>query len=172
VDGSFTSGIDNCEATSMCWNVDPDTLTGTCVSFCTGSPDDPACDDPGNSCVMNEDGLPAVCLSCCNPLGQDCGRSACIPFGDDFVCNPDAGGDAGLGEPCAFLGSCEAGLECADGDLVPDCDALGCCAAYCDTQAADPCPGAPPEVACVPWFDDPPEASCVPPSLGICVLPS
>ncbi|MFZ6186222.1 hypothetical protein ACOXH8_46435, partial [Nannocystis pusilla] len=39
--------IDSCDVGHMCWNTDPDTGEGTCVRFCSGSPDAPTCDVPG-----------------------------------------------------------------------------------------------------------------------------
>lgn len=61
VEGSPKSGVDNCDEGSMCWHVDPDTLEGTCVPFCTNLPDDPVCPD-GTACLIADFGVLAICV--------------------------------------------------------------------------------------------------------------
>jgi len=97
----------------------------------------------------------------------------CVPgWGSEFFCVFDASGDAGAaGDPCEFVNACNPGLFCASVDYVPDCEGnIGCCTPFCDLLAADPCPGAVPEVECIPWFEE----GQAPPgyeTLGVCGVP-
>lgn len=153
VEGSGTSGVDNCGIGSMCWNVGYKTNIGTCIALCGGSPDDPVCPSPATTCAILNDGVVPVCLAVCDPLLQDCADGqGCSAHDDQFVCFPDNSGEAGLfGDACEFIGDCDPGLACADGDLVDGCDAGGCCTPFCDASEVSPCPGA---LTCVPWFAD------------------
>ena len=178
---SPTSGIDDCDGTSMCWYVDEQTNEGTCVPFCLG-PDlsNPTCPDPCDYCTIQGDGLLTICLDSCDPLAQDCAAGqACYPdslFGV-FVCAPDASPEgAGIGSPCEFINVCPPGQACVNGSSVPGCDpaeAWACCVPFCAVGGADPCPGLLPGTECVPWFPEgsrPPEA-CVAAPAGVCVIP-
>ncbi len=177
VEGSGVSGIDNCEVSSMCWNVDPETNMGQCVSFCGGSEANPVCEDPGSSCSILNEGTLILCLPNCDPLLQDCPEgSGCYTTNDIFSCVPDAGGEQGaFGEGCEFLNVCDPGLFCANPEGVPDCQgSIGCCSSFCDTtdpMATANCPGAAGGQECVPWFED----GQAPPgyeNLGACLIPS
>ena len=66
-----------------------------------------------------------------------------------------------------YINACDPGLFCANPDAVPNCDANGCCAPFCDINAPD-CPDMQAGVECVPWNGelDP----CVGP-VGTCVVP-
>ena len=99
IEGNGVTGVDNCVAGAMCWDVDPRTLEGTCVAMCSGSEANPICTDPCTVCVGNAFGL---CLHKCDPVAQDCARGqACYAFNDTFACAPDASGEVGVaGDPC------------------------------------------------------------------------
>jgi hypothetical protein len=93
VEGSGVSGVDTCDVSSMCWDVDPETNEGTCIAFCSGSENAPVCDDPTTSCSIANEGVLTLCLPSCDPLSQDCpDGQACYPIDNSFVCAPDASG--------------------------------------------------------------------------------
>jgi hypothetical protein len=178
VEGSGVSGIDDCDVGAMCWEVDPETNMGTCVAMCSGSPDDPQCPGECDVCRISGEGVLIVCLPSCDPLGAPCpAGEACYPAPDGlFACLPDGSGpdEGGAGSPCYSVDGCDPGLFCSGADLVPGCEGgVGCCAPYCDTAAADPCPGAAPGVACVSWWEEgqEPMDGCNTGTLGACVLP-
>ncbi|MCX4241223.1 ribulose phosphate epimerase [Paraliomyxa miuraensis] len=169
VEGSGVSGIDSCDYGLMCWDVDPETLEGTCVPFCTGDQSNPQCPD-GLVCVLANDGILPLCLAPCDPLVQDCdGGLTCVSWADQFVCVPPfAGGVGGPGDPCEFVAACEPGLMCLAAEYVPDCMALGCCSPLCDLT--DPMPACLPGQMCLPWY----ERGMAPPgyeNVGACVVP-
>lgn len=145
VEGSGVSGIDSCELGMMCWNVDAETLTGTCLGLCIGSPNNPSCTDEGAQCSINGDGTLPVCLPICDPLvEQPCPEGeGCYPSNDQFACIPDASGPklGGLFESCEFVNGCDAGLMCANPGFVGVCEAGagGCCTSYCDVSSPE-CP--------------------------------
>lgn len=174
VEGSPNSGLDSCELGSMCWHVDAQTLAGTCVSQCAGTPDDPAC-PATTTCVRFNEAL-HLCLPTCDPLAPACAPDeVCAPNSFDanalFVCVADNSGDGGAEfEPCEFVNACDLGLACLDSALAAECDPLasGCCLTYCDLSAPT-CSGAGAE--CTPWHEDSP----APPDLenvGVCALPT
>ncbi len=176
VEGNGVSGLDDCDGTSMCWDVDVDTNEGTCVEFCIGTLENPTCRDICDQCNLSGDGSITLCLDGCDPLAQDCGPgSACYPIQDNFVCAPDASppGTA-VGDPCEFINVCPPGLACISAQALPDCqNAVGCCAPMCPVGGADPCPGLLPGTSCVPFFEDPadgPPAGCVSAEPGVCVV--
>lgn len=171
---SAVSGIDDCDGASMCWNVDPETLIGTCVPFCTGSEVAPVCANTCDACSIDGGGLPVLCLPGCDPLADDCARGEeCVPLEGHFVCSPDASGDAGaIGEPCEYVNVCDPGLVCADADSVPDCaDAVGCCVPFCDAAATDVCDALLTGTTCVPWYGEgmQPEG-CTSSIVGACIV--
>ena len=157
VDGSGVSGLDNCDIGGMCWDVDPEVLTGFCVALC--SIGDVPCPD-ANSCVIANDGALAVCLPTCDPLAQDCdGGHGCYPFrnGDtSFACVPE-GLLVEVGQQVPPM--CPPGSTDVDGALLASCDddAEVCCATFCD-PAAPVCEG---ELVCSPLEDEP--------SVGLCL---
>jgi hypothetical protein len=170
--GSGTSGIDDCEAGAMCWDVDAATNEGTCVALCTGSPMAPMC-AAGSSCVITNGGVLTLCLPGCDPLAQDCGAGqGCYFVGADFICVPDASGGQGVdGDGCEFINVCDPGLMCIDAGSVQGClgGTAGCCTPYCDiTVPGDPCPAAAEE--CVPFFD-PGMAPLGLEDVGVCAIP-
>lgn len=152
--GSGTTGIDNCEAGAMCWDVDAATNEGTCVALCTGSPAAPMC-AAGSSCVITNGGVLTLCLPGCDPLLQDCAAGqGCYLVGADFICAPDASGGQGVdGDGCEFINVCDPGLMCVDSSAVQGCGGgiAGCCSPLCDvTEPVDPCPAGLEE--CVPVY--------------------
>ncbi|MDC0719673.1 hypothetical protein [Nannocystis bainbridge] len=174
VEGTGVSGIDSCDLAHMCWNTDPDTGEGTCVKFCSGSPDAPSCDVAGTACTIVNDGVLILCLPMCDPLLQNCtGTDLCIPNPMDpnsFICVLDASGDAGQEfTPCEYANACDAGFYCLNPELATECDpmALGCCLAFCDISAPE-CAGA--NADCLPWYEE----GMAPPgfeNVGVCGLP-
>jgi hypothetical protein len=169
--GSRASGEDDCDGTSMCWDVNPRTNTGVCQPFCIGTHDEPTCTNPCDDCVQSGDGV-NLCFSACDPLLQSCDPGlACYPVLDSFVCAPVAG-DLVVGSPCEFINVCPSGTTCIDAVSVPGCAGIGCCAPYCPVGGADPCPGLLPGTSCVPWFDEPgqgPPEQCIVAPVGVCV---
>lgn len=58
---SLLTGVDNCDAGSTCYDIDPVTLVGTCVPVCTGEVAAPRCPD-GLQCEMAFSDLLPICL--------------------------------------------------------------------------------------------------------------
>ena len=165
-------GSDDCDATNVCWNaIDVEgQLIGTCFPFCTGSLDNPVCNDPGTSCRVVNDGAIAVCLPNCDPLLQECDEGlGCYWSGTSgtFQCIIVAGGIP-TGEPCGFNNDCNPGHFCADGAALEMCNGSACCATFCDlTEDPSPCGTS---YSCVPFFEE----GTAPPmyeSLGVCIIP-
>jgi hypothetical protein len=153
VEGSGVSGIDSCDVAQMCWNVDTETLTGTCVAFCTGSEEMPMCEPAGTACSISNQGVLILCLPLCNPLApDDCAADeGCYPSGDVFQCAPDASGRmGGAGDPCEFLNACDLGLMCADAATVPGCASASCCTPFCEVGDDTPCLEG---QTCVPFYE-------------------
>lgn len=173
VEGSGVSGLDNCEATAMCFNVDPETNEGTCVAMCQGSYEDPQC-SPDASCSIGAEGTLAVCIPHCDPLAADCGENqVCVPTsGDDaFSCLPGVADPLADGEACEFLNLCQSGSMCLSADAV-GCDSeVGCCTPFCNVLVGEPNPAcANPEHECLPWFEQgnpPPQLD----NVGVCGIP-
>jgi hypothetical protein len=175
VEGSGVTGIDDCDVGAMCYYVDPDTNTGTCVGMCQGSQDAPMCDD-GFLCSISNNGVLILCRRECDPLLQDCmGSAACLPANgtDGFVCIVDASGEGGApGDPCEFLNACDPGLFCASAEVVPNCmGSGGCCSEFCDLTDPVPEDGCSlMDQLCEAWFEE----AAAPPGLehvGACALP-
>lgn len=165
--GGGVSGVDNCEKSSMCWDVDPDTNEGVCISFCEGTNADATC-EPGFQCYLGR--VLSLCLPTCDPLLQDCpDGDLCAHSGDFFSCQLDYSGDEGqYGDPCESANACDPGLYCISAEYVPDCQGAGCCTPWCDTSKPLTCPGATQE--CIPWYEEGME----PPGyedVGICGIP-
>ncbi len=175
VEGSGVSGIDTCDVSSMCWDSDPETNEGTCIAFCTGSENNPVCDDPTTSCSIANEGTLILCLPSCDPLLQDCSEGqACYPIDNAFVCAPDASGeDQGAdNDACEFINGCDPGLGCVNPEIVEGCaaGAAGCCQNFCDLTAAPADQGCAGSESCEPWFEE----GNVPPGyedVGVCALP-
>ncbi len=170
VEGSGVSGIDSCVLEAMCWNVDPETRTGTCVPHCVGSPNNPLCADPTRWCSIAGDGILALCFAQCDPLDPEtCDEGeGCYGLGENFVCAPDGSSKnaGGAFEACEYLNGCAPGLQCADPDAVGECEGVsGCCTPFCNIEAGM-CPE---PTSCFAYFDE----GVAPPSyetLGLCLL--
>jgi hypothetical protein len=169
VEGNGLSGLDNCEAGAMCWNVNSETLEGYCVGFCDGSPDSYTCAEPKTTCTLYASGVLILCLPNCDPLLQDCPDSdLCLWGGYGFICALDASGEAGqFGDPCEFANVCDPGLICINPEYVKGCQAGGCCTPWCDVKAPE-CPGEGQE--CLPWFEDG-QAPLGFDNVGVCGVP-
>lgn len=176
VEGSGVSGIDTCDVSSMCWDVDGETNEGTCIAFCTGSENAPVCDDPTTSCSIANDGVLTLCLPTCDPLTQNCAEGqACYPIDNSFVCAPDASGeDQGAdNDPCEFINACDMGNICVNPAIVQGCPAGsgGCCQNVCDLSADPADQGCDTMETCEPWFEE----GMVTPGfedVGVCALPA
>ena len=162
------SGIDNCDAQSICWHVDSRTLEGVCIALCEGNSEEDATCEPGFSCTYYSLAVLFLCFPACDPLLQDCpGDQLCIPTGQSFTCDHDASGEAGLnGDPCEHANACKPGLYCLSAEYTEGCQAAGCCTPFCDTSKPLMCPGATQE--CIPWYGDAPEGY---EHVGICGIP-
>jgi hypothetical protein len=162
VEGSGTSGIDDCDLGLVCWQVDPETNIGVCHSMCGSEP--PFCEPP---LVCGEVEIAPMCIEPCDPLdpascpeGQACG----FFMSTVLVCQPAPEGSA-EGTPCDAAMVCEPGTLCSY-DAALDCGngvGQGCCAVPCDL--GDPVACVDPEI-CVPWFPLPPPPELA--YLGVC----
>jgi hypothetical protein len=176
-EGSGGLGIDDCEALSMCWGVDPETGQGTCVPFCMGHPGSATCDDPCRRCSITGSGAINLCFATCDPLSQPCpDGSGCYGSSDGLFCSPNASppGVGFSGDPCEYVNTCQPGFFCANvAVLPPGCTgSLGCCTPFCDLTAEDACPDQSLGVQCVPWFVDgrDPHGCGALSHVGVCVL--
>ena len=155
-EGSAFSGLDDCDKGLMCWNVD-ENYVGYCIEFCMGDPDSIFCSDPDSICYNDSSGVIPLCLPSCDLLLQDCpgDTDVCLPIGDHAVCVFDGSGPEPSvdGDPCEYDTACGPGLFCADADLVPDCQAQGCCASFCDLNEPNTCPLMDQSAECVPLFE-------------------
>lgn len=146
VESSALSGLDDCDAASLCWNVDPDTGQGTCVAYC-----EQECANADLHCA--EVNFFYLCLPACDPIAQDCPPAAgCYPDRRGFSCIPRYFGSVGAGEACQDPTMCEPGLTCQRSDLLPSCDGNRCCTSYCSVSSND-C--ADPVEDCVPVHSRP-----------------
>lgn len=175
--GEPWTGLDGCEEGSMCWDIDVETLEGTCVPFCIGSALDPTCADPARFCDISGDGTPYLCSPWCDPVAPDCpAGQGCYPESTWWTCRPPGGpgGNGAYGEPCGAIDWCEPGLVCRPPGAVPQCeDDIGCCSEVCDL--GDPlgdaqCSGAAEGQTCQPWYDDG-DAPAGLEHVGMCALP-
>ncbi len=134
----FNEAQDDCDGEGFCWNLEwiQGELHGTCVPFCTGSPQDLMC-PPGWGCLFS--GAVALCSKQCNPLLQDCPDPYnCYWINDAFQCalTGSFGQDA---QPCNQANDCTPGLGCVAKANVPGCpdNAATCCTPYCDLDTPD-----------------------------------
>jgi hypothetical protein len=161
--GGMVEATDDCDATGVCWD-------GTCHGFCTGTVDAPACPD-GHSCVISSDPVVTLCFANCDPVAQDCGEGlGCGWVNSEFVCLFEPERSVPVGQPCEGFSDCQSGGICLVPGSIPNCEALSCCAAYCDLGLGDaPC-AVTPGTACVPFFP-PEEAPMGYEHVGVCILP-
>jgi len=154
-EGSGLSGIDNCEAGAMCWGLDPETELGECIPLCSGSPDNPMCDEPDQYCSIHGGPL-AICLSYCDPLDPEaCApNQGCYPAGAGYtVCIEDASeGGGGVFDGCEYDNLCMSGNLCLPENSVGACQPgdSQCCTPWCDLAAPD-CPA---PTSCQPFYPD------------------
>ena len=148
VEGSGVSGIDDCDASSFCFNVDADTLQGVCVPFCAGTEADPLC-PRGTQCMHTNEGTIAVCLPTCDPLAPTCGDGeGCYLVGDTFHC-------LRVGAPVydhgAQVASCEPGSISIEPGSQSFCDPKGdvCCSPLCDIDM----PACAPPTQCISLWE-------------------
>ncbi len=142
-EGPF-SGVDTC-STGMCWNVDAETLEGSCVAFCAA---DVPCANPDEACFEGNGGFVPVCLPRCSPLLQDCpAGQGCYPGTDaNFVCIRE--GDPLYSDAQTLHPQCPTGSFMATEDQI-DCPEEGpCCAEFCDLSEPDCVDG----FTCAPLF--------------------
>ena len=172
VSAGYVAATDDCDATSMCWDLYEleDELVGTCVAFCTGSPDSPEC-EPGSQCLITGEGSVHVCIDTCDPLLQDCAEGYACYWNNTgpFNCLPTSE-DHGLGEPCGFVNDCAAGHVCQPAELFPACLGSSCCASFCELGAGDVQCEDLPGTGCVPLFEEGDEPAGFE-EVGVCVLP-
>ena len=155
-------GYDTCDGWSMCWDLDPDTGTGTCVPFCVEGRAGPVC-PAGLRCYMAVYDAVSICLPPCDPLAPDCGEGeGCFAHDTavgtvEFYCRRAlAPADLSPGTPCSDDLDCAPGQHCGlHGAQVCGAPDDGCCSPYCDAED----PGA--DAACAAALGLP-AASCVP----------
>ncbi len=173
-EGGGVSGLDDCEAGAMCWDVN-DQNEGVCVALCTGSEMQPQC-DAGFSCLIANEGSLNLCLPGCDPLVQDCpGNNLCVPNNNEFLCVLDASGDGGkTNDPCEFGNACDKGLLCLNTSAASSAcmqGSTGCCQPFCEfVQGQDgDCPN--PDQKCVQWYDPMMEIPPGAEDIGVCAIP-
>jgi hypothetical protein len=113
------SASDDCAEGLLC-------LENRCRPIC--NPDAPVC-AAQTGCTQYQGGF-AVCIPFCHPLAQDCGAGkgcywiVATSGENQFICAND--GDAGYGEECMFVNSCQPGLYCGF------CNGINCCRSFCN----------------------------------------
>lgn len=173
--GGPTSGVDSCDAKSMCWGVDPKTLQGECYPFCAGKSPNFDCGVDPRECFVADDELLLLCMPTCHPYTKKCPPGkVCAPHLNEtfkFGCFPDASGLEGQEfDPCYAFNGCDPGLVCVPSESAAECDqnVSTCCVTYCKLSLAGPCTGVNQE--CLPWY----EMGNAPPGyddLGVCKIP-
>ncbi|MDC0723157.1 hypothetical protein [Nannocystis bainbridge] len=69
-EGGYGTGLDDCAAGLLCWNVIP-SEQGVCVELCDGAAVTPQCPE-GQVCAKSFGDYHYMCLATCDPLAQDC----------------------------------------------------------------------------------------------------
>lgn len=165
--GEPRDGHDTCEVGAICWNVSEEG-EGVCWAFCQG--DEYEC--PADSrCNLTGDGVLTLCVPSCDPVLQDClAGESCLYVGGSFSCVLDGSeGEGGYGADCVLAISCNPGLLCVDGMLVPECQQDGCCSPFCHLEEVDACPDQELGVSCIPFFEEG-QADPGKEHVGICAL--
>lgn len=164
---NFNEAQDDCDGEGFCWNLEwvEGELHGTCVPFCTGSPQNLMCPS-GWGCLFS--GAVALCSKQCNPLLQDCpNQYACYWILDAFQCSltGSLGGDV---DPCNQANDCVPGMGCMAQADVPGCpgNEATCCTPFCDLDTPA-CSG---NRECIAFFG-PGEAPAGFEDVGICLQP-
>ncbi len=85
-EGSLLSGIDSCGRDARCLGEEDGAANeGICVPLCTGSEEEPVCDDPQLECIYTEMEVLPVCITPCECEGEaSCeaqldGQGECVP---------------------------------------------------------------------------------------------
>jgi hypothetical protein len=171
IDSPATEATDDCDGSGMCWDLEEvdGQLVGTCVQFCTGTPDDPMCPE-WSSCQICGGFCPHVCIPECDPLLQNCeeGGTACYWAIDKFQCITTTRG-VPTGEPCGFINDCAAGNTCISAEALASCNGDSCCSTWCHVEQPDPCESILPGTVCEPRFEEgtaPPDLAHV----GVCAV--
>lgn len=143
------SGFDNCDVSSYCWDVDPDTLEGVCIANCMGSEANPICEG-GLECFHGYSGDVTACVPACDPFAPDCGdgSSCTTKDGAPSVCLPDS-----LEIPAEQGLACDHSVGCGKGFACVS----SICRALCD-PAAPAC--AEDNPVCTPLAHDPSVGAC------------
>jgi hypothetical protein len=156
------SGLDDCDANAMCWNVDADTLVGVCAGLCDGSKGAATCDDPDRTCFVGLDGILPVCVLPCDPLASGCADDEeCVHNVDNdaipgFACVIDeVVGAFTYGEDCTDGLLCDTGLVCRGAQHVPDCPGGRCCTTLGRLSDPPACPDI--SQTCLPLYPAPPD---------------
>ena len=176
IEGGPASGQDDCPKGSMCWQADPRTGVGECVSFCAPADREPAC--PANTgCMIDGVGVLALCLPPCDPLAPQCeADQSCryFPASQAAYCIPNEGGEVLVPTlQCGDDTQCEEAEVCISAGTFGGCGTPSCCTPWCDLndpEADAQCAAKRPNQVCRPLFDREP----IPPEyahLGLCALP-
>lgn len=166
VEGGPTSGIDSCDRSHVCWQVDPQTNEGLCYGLCEVDVEGPSCEAP---LACAEIDVAQLCVQPCDPLdplGCPEGTACGFFMGSALACQPAPPGSATLGTPCDASLPCEAGTLCSY-DAALDCGnapGAGCCATPCSVSDPAACTG---PATCSPWFPEPAPPGLA--DLGVCV---
>lgn len=125
VEASPVTGINTCDAGLICWNVDPEELTGECIDHCNALFE---CDVATESCSVYNEGYLPLCLPSCSPLEDTCGEGlGCYPnSADAFSCIRE-------GENVHLGGVVHP--HCPSGSFMLE----GACARFCDVSVEEPC---------------------------------
>jgi len=176
---AVTSGRDDCATGSMCWDVDPSTLAGTCVSFCGPEGEEPVC-PAGTQCMLDGHDVLALCLPPCDPLDpSSCPVDAACRFmaeSDAAFCIPNDGGR--VLAPTIQCGDdgeeCPVERVCVSAATYGGCGSPSCCTGWCDLAAPDAdaqCAAGRADHVCVPVFDREPAPAGYE-DLGVCAVPA
>lgn len=177
LEGNFGDGIDNCVEGSICLDID-NSGTATCVAYCQGSMEEPACPDPADRCAFLFEPTVPLCFPSCDPLTQDCAPTdTCVPNiaalgAEFFVCMPQVFTTipGQYGDACYALSGCDPSYLCIFAENVPNCKGdTYCCSTYCDLDSPDTCAEFDPTLKCVPWFAEGQETPGYE-SVGICAI--
>ena len=138
----MSSGIDDCKAGSLCWDVDGRGV-GTCVEMCSGA--ELVClDELSFDCTIYLNGILQLCFPSCDPLEPLCSEGeSCLPHDNTFSCTAGTGLNVGIFEPCGNSADCSTGLLCVLSSTAVECGGKRmCCLPLCDLESADVvCPG-------------------------------
>ena len=176
VEGSATSGIDDCDLGLMCWNVDENGI-GECVHQCLGTYDNLLCPGPDEVCPASAEGVLLLCLPQCDPIVGSCDEGElCVPWSDTWFCAPEGGRESGaFGDPCEFVNACDVMHACIDAAALPGCEgSVACCSQLCNVldDASDAaCAALAPGTSCEAWYGEG-QAPDGYEHVGVCTVPT